>query len=492
MLEDPAGKVADQVSYKSEAPWPAGASGGVSIALTSPTSDNMDPASWQYSTTTYGLGDKGSPGDPNGQPEPAFEVDPEVVDFQQPELGATLIFSPFDGLEDRVIEKLANAKSHVRMAYFNIRLPEVKWTLEALKQDGVDVHVILDKKTQDAEYNNMAADLEELGIPVTLVENTKAQYALMHHKFIVLDHTTVLTGSANLSSTALNKSDEDLLIIEDSSIATRYLTEWDEMIVGGYAQSEPYPEGAVLKAWMGPEDDLDGKVLAMLDTAQERVLVAMFQMNQSGLINKLIEVHEAGKTVIVVIDGVYKAEGGAEQALVDAGIPLFEVDNTLSQYAEMHSKLMIVDEKRLAMGSFNWTNLASFHNDESLIEVEDPHLAARAAGKFAELLKRYAPDEDPAALGLTTGPQSISLAVGNLTPDPGATVLVQTLGGGPFAQPTPLDGLTITVDVEAGTRMDYRYGVQGPGGTVWETGATHFFTVPYASGPFSIVDAFRF
>lgn len=490
VIADPTGHVVDELSYATEGDWPE-SQAGVSIELIDVGKDNAVGGSWTHAIVPYGHGDLGTPGGPNGQPEAEFEIDDTVGGWQNPELKASLRFAPFDELEDFVLGKLAKADSHIRMAYFNVRLPAVKWMLQALKDEGVDVRVALDAKQQLLEYNTMAEELMELDIPVELILNEKAEQSTMHHKFIVIDQKTVLMGSANLSSTALNKSDEDLLAVESPELAARYLAEWEELGKEFKDKTEPYEGNPPIQAWMGPEDDLDGKVLSMLDNAKSTVLVAIFQINHTQLINKLIEVHDAGKTVIVVIDGEYKADGGAETTLADAGIPVIEAENTLGQFAEMHSKLLIVDYKRIAMGSYNWTNLASFFNDESLAIIEDEPLAWRAGGKFAELLKAYS-EKTADELGLETGDHKVTLTMTNLQLNAGATLVIQSIAGdGPWSQPTALTDYSISATLPAGTRLEYRYGVQGEGAVYWESGSKHFFTLPYAKGPFAVKDTFR-
>ena len=486
VLEDPSGAIVDQLSYKTEAPWPENLA-GVSIELQSPELDNSAAGSWLHAVAVFGAGDLGTPGGPNGMPEPAFVIDGTVSPHQQPLLNASLRFSPFDDVELLILDQLKTAQTQVRLAYFNIRLAPILWALEDLMEDGVDVEVILDGKVQALEFNTMAEDLIKAGIPVTLVEK-EVEQATMHHKFTVIDGERVLAGSANLSSTALNKSDEDLIFVESADLAQRYLDEFEEIKADGYQKSAPYPSGTAIRAWMGPEDNLDDKTVEVLESAKLLVLVAMFQINQQGLVDALIAAKQKGVTVVVVIDALYKAEESPDEQLIAAGIPLILAENTLGMFSEMHSKLVIVDHETVMLGSFNWTNLASFHNDETLIVIDDEHLAARAEGKFAELIKSYG-TQSATEYGLTGGDATVTLGVSNVTLDADAQLLIQSIGGGPFAEPTPIDGTSISLVVARGTRLDYRFGVAGPGGTVWENGK-HFFTVPYAPGDFAVSDAF--
>lgn len=488
-LVDPAGKTVDTLSYQVEGAWPL-ATPGVSIELKDPGLDNSAGGSWELAVVPFGDGDLGTPGAPNGKPEAAFSIAEEIGDWQQPGLKASLRFSPHDDLQDYILGELAQAKSLVRMAYFNIRLPAVMWVLEALIEDGVTVEVLLDKKQQDLEYNTMGEDMIKAGIPVTLIDKTSAEQATMHHKVIIIDEERVIMGSPNLSSTALNKSDEDLLIIDSASIASRFLKELDEIKADGKEKETPYPADAKLRLWMGPEDDLDGKVLSLLDGAKDTVLVAMFQLNQKGLIDALIETHNKGVKVLVFLDGKFKAEGDAEVTLADAGIDVFLAINKSGEYAEMHSKLLVVDHQHVAMGSYNWTNLASFHNDESLVVIDDAVLAYRAAGRVAELIDTYSP-KSASELGLVTGPQPVTFKVHNITLDEGATLFIKSIGSGPFQTATAFDGTTLKTTLKAGSRLEYRYQVKSKDGAILgEGGLKHFYTVPYAAGPFEVHDVF--
>jgi hypothetical protein len=438
-----------------------------------------------------GPGGAGAGGGATGGAAPGrFTVDAQTS-WHQPELSASLHFAPVDDLEAQVLGELGKAQTSIDLAFFNIRMEEVRDLLVAKMAAGVDVRVVLDKKQQDLDYNTMGEELVQLGVPVTLVENTKATNATMHDKFAVVDGHLVMTGSANYSYTAMHVSDEDLLTVDSVDLASRYQNEMDELIAGGSDDSPPYVSGAKLQAWMGPEDGLSGLVAAELDAAQSHVLLAMFQLNTDGLVDALIAAKQRGVTVVVVLDQVQASDAAADadEALAAAGIPVILAENTGGMAAEMHSKFCAIDHSRLVLGSYNWTNLGSFYNDENLVVVDDPHLTARAEGKLAMLLDAYdAPS--PGTLGLTTGAQDVAFEVGNVSLGQGVTLTIQSIDGGPFATPLDLGGASITAPIEAGTRVRYRYAIRDDSGVLLEEAGEHAFVVPYAPGPFQVRDAF--
>jgi phosphatidylserine/phosphatidylglycerophosphate/cardiolipin synthase-like enzyme len=314
----------------------------------------------------------------------------------------------------------------------------------------------------------------------------------MHDKFAVIDGEHVMTGSANYSHTALNISDEDLIVIESTDLAARYTLEFDELIADGDDKSAAYAAGDKIQVWMGPEDGMSYKVIDALDAAQDTAVVAMFQLNTNSILDAIIAAKNRGVATVVILDKVQAddPESSAKETLSSAGVHVVLAHNMGSDYAEMHSKFAVIDHKLLLMGSYNWTNLGSFFNDENLVIIDDGHMAARAEGKIADMLAYYnAPPAD--SLGLTTGPQAVSFEVNNVTLGGSETLMIKSIGGGPFDPAVPMTGTTLATTIEAGTRIAYRYEIHGDKGPLALEGTTHAFTVPYAPGPFTLVDTFE-
>jgi len=81
--------------------------------------------------------------------------------------------------------------------------------------------VILDKSNLTAKYSS-ADFLANQGIP-TFID---AQHAIAHSKVLVIDEEIVITGSFNFTKAAQEHNAENLLILHDKALATRYLENW--------------------------------------------------------------------------------------------------------------------------------------------------------------------------------------------------------------------------------------------------------------------------
>jgi phosphatidylserine/phosphatidylglycerophosphate/cardiolipin synthase-like enzyme len=57
---------------------------------------------------------------------------------------------------------------------------------------------------------------------------------VMHHKVIVIDGRILVTGSYNFSRSADTRNDENTIIIQDPSLACRYIQEFNRLVPGSH------------------------------------------------------------------------------------------------------------------------------------------------------------------------------------------------------------------------------------------------------------------
>ena len=140
-------------------------------------------------------------------------------------------FSPNGGCTEAVVRELNAAKQSVLVqAYSFTSTPIAKALVEAHKR-GVKVEVILDKSQRTEKYS--AADfLVNMGIPTKIDD----KHAIAHNKVMVIDGSTVITGSFNFTKSAEERNAENLLVTRSPELATKYTANWNAHA----AHSEPY------------------------------------------------------------------------------------------------------------------------------------------------------------------------------------------------------------------------------------------------------------
>ena len=141
-------------------------------------------------------------------------------------------FTPGGDCTKAIITGIENARSSVLVqAYTFTSAPIAKALLEASRR-GVKVEAILDGINRRSARYSGADLLARAGIPVRI----DAAHAIAHNKVIVIDGSTVITGSFNFTRAAQEKNAENLLVIYDAALAARYTQNWEVHA----AHSEPY------------------------------------------------------------------------------------------------------------------------------------------------------------------------------------------------------------------------------------------------------------
>ena len=141
-------------------------------------------------------------------------------------------FTPGGGCTKAIVTALEHAKSSVLVqAYTFTSAPIAKALLEASRR-GVKVEAILDAINRRSARYSGADLLARAGIPVRI----DSAHAIAHNKVMVVDGQTVITGSFNFTRAAQEKNAENVLIVHDPALASRYAENWQVHA----AHSQPY------------------------------------------------------------------------------------------------------------------------------------------------------------------------------------------------------------------------------------------------------------
>src|ERR1039457_7370683 len=110
-------------------------------------------------------------------------------------IGTTeVFFSPQGGATEAVVVEIGRAKQEILVqAYSFTSKPIAKALLDARKR-GVKIDAVLDKSNVTAKYT-AATFLYNAGIPILIDD----KHALFHNKIIIIDRTTLITGSFNFT-----------------------------------------------------------------------------------------------------------------------------------------------------------------------------------------------------------------------------------------------------------------------------------------------------
>ena len=133
-------------------------------------------------------------------------------------------FSPNGGATGAILRELNNAKKEILVQAFSLTSPSIGNALVNAHRRGVKVIVILDKGQQGKKF--ATADFFFFaGIPTCLDD----QHQVAHNNIIIIDQSTVITGSMAFTRAAEERNAENLLVIRgDVTLGKKYFLKFQE------------------------------------------------------------------------------------------------------------------------------------------------------------------------------------------------------------------------------------------------------------------------
>ena len=383
-------------------------------------------------------------------------------------------------VDDTCIAYINKAKYSIDIAIYNFNvegISNIANPLNAAFNRGVKVRVITDGGTNNSAIPELVAGIGRLPRPVTT--------GIMHNKFMVIDGQStnqldpiVWTGSCNWTDQNINTDANNVLFIQDASLAKVYTIEFNEMFGSttvvpnaslakfGPAKSDNTPHELVIgnrrvEVFFSPSDGVNQQIVNHINTANSDIEIGTMLITRKVISDAIIAKASAGVSSRVVITNRSTSDATVVANLTSA------LGANFKEYHEqglLHSKVMIVDQSNLTSdpfvwtGSHNWSDAANVSNDENSIVIHD---GAICNLYYQEFKKRF-----DMAITLSTHPV-LELGVDQTVPA-GDTV---TLDAGAFTTYTWSTGQfdqTIQVDssgVGFGTKKIYcrvtdQYGTQ--------------------------------
>lgn len=162
---------------------------------------------------------------------------PSTVEDQSVTIDGTpiqILFAAEDEVMDHLIPLVGEAASSIHFMAFAFTHDGLANAMLARAKVGVDVQGIFETRASDTEYSELSM-MHCAGLSVRQDGNPRT----FHHKVIIIDKRTVVTGSFNFSDNANDSNDENVVIITNKKIAAEYLREFERRWAEG---EEPGPD----------------------------------------------------------------------------------------------------------------------------------------------------------------------------------------------------------------------------------------------------------
>ena len=291
------------------------------------------------------------------------------------------------GVDGALVDAIEGARLSIDVAAYSLSLNTVRFALINAHRRGVQVRVAMESTNMDRSDPRA---LIEAGIPV-VGDNRDG---LMHNKFMVIDKSEVWLGSMNFTDSGTYDDNNNLMRIRSTKIAENYSVEFREMFEEDPFGPDTAPEtpnprvtmdGRQVETYFSPDDGVINALAPLLNGARESIyfLAYSFTSNELGDIIRAKE--ESGLKIAGVMEEeqISSNQGTEFDPFRRAGVDV-RIDGNAGQ---MHHKVFIVDEKIVALGSYNFSQSAELRNDENVIIVYDPIIAHQFILEFERVQK---------------------------------------------------------------------------------------------------------
>jgi len=150
----------------------------------------------------------------------------------------------------------------------------------------------------------------------------------------------------------------------------------------------PFPPGYPdnVRAFYSPVDNVHGALVDLIDSAASSIIVAMYGYDDREL-NEIINEKLAGGDVFVSMSFDSSQAGGVNEREILAAWMNDDRGNSIAigrsaKGAIMHMKVVIIDGVDVITGSTNWSAGGQSKQDNQLIVVRDPLVAAEARSRI--------------------------------------------------------------------------------------------------------------
>jgi phosphatidylserine/phosphatidylglycerophosphate/cardiolipin synthase-like enzyme len=332
-------------------------------------------------------------------------------------------------IDDTLIAYINRVKESIDFTIYNFNnsnISNISAALNNAHKRGVKVRIISCGTAKNLGVNDLDSDVPRL-------ESPEFRDGIMHNKFVVFDaHSSdpnvplVWTGATNFTDGQINKDPNNVIIIQDQSLAKAYELEFNEMwgsettmpnatkaMYGAFKKDNTPHEfiigGKRVECYFSPSDGTNQKIIDALKTANNDLSIATMLLTRSDIAYAIRDAKNAG----VVVNVLTNDKGGNTDLVNDILTSALGTQHyVFDDYVEgiMHHKYAVIDQNKLdsdpmvITGSHNWSASANDRNDENTLIIHDATLANIYYQQFVwNFLANYGSFDD-----ITQGPVAVN------------------------------------------------------------------------------------
>lgn len=315
-------------------------------------------------------------------------------------------------VDDTLINYINRAKYTIDLAIYNINnsgISNISTALNAAASRGLTVRVIGCGTTANLGLNELAGT----NMHILKGPDSPPRNGIMHNKFFLFDTESadpndpiVWTGSSNLTTAQINVDANNIIIIQDQSLARTYKIEFEEMWGSttntpnaanarfGSTKKNNTPHefsinGKRIECYFSPSDGVNNQIAQHINTANHDLNIATMLLTRDEIASAIVAAKTAGADVNMLTDASSSNGATVNTTLLAALGATHYV--FYGAAGIMHNKYMIIDQGAPASdpvvftGSHNWSAAADNDNDENTLVIHDATISNIYYQNFVKL-----------------------------------------------------------------------------------------------------------
>jgi phosphatidylserine/phosphatidylglycerophosphate/cardiolipin synthase-like enzyme len=303
--------------------------------------------------------------------------------------GSTNTSSYVNGIDTALAQAVDGVQQTLDIAAFEWNSPALTTAVLNARRRGVTIRIVADNEHTIEDEDSTLQQLISARIPVVYDERS----AFMHNKFMILDSTVVWTGSTNYTINDVYRNNNNMLMLRSRRAVETYQAEFNEMFQNksfgprsSNSNSASFQQdGTPIQITFAPENTVIESVMTEVNAARSSIRFMTFSFTYTELGDLLLQ--KANQRVRV--EGIFEQRGSETEfselrPLLCAGLDVRQDGNNFT----LHHKVFILDNHTVITGSFNFSQNAVDSNDENLVIIKDPDLAAQYIAEYERLKTR--------------------------------------------------------------------------------------------------------
>ena len=135
-----------------------------------------------------------------------------------------IAFSPGEECRKLIIELIESATHSLDICVFTISDDLISRAILRAMNKGTQIRII----TDNDKASDQGSDVQMLYDEGIDVKTDQSEFH-MHHKFLIADGETVLTGSYNWTRNAAEYNEENIICLTNTAVAVRFQKEFDKL-----------------------------------------------------------------------------------------------------------------------------------------------------------------------------------------------------------------------------------------------------------------------